>query len=141
MTTPTQIQNQPLVSCSFFTLHGNLLLPLQPREPSSPKECSFQERGHSHQVENLCSQVCFVAFSWLGSHFHHAFCAQLLQPQQTRIQVTHAADATSCGHCPSSRRVRFTHHLERQPMLHDDTANLQAMGCALRDRDVLTLSR
>ena len=69
-----------------------------------------------------------MCFSRPGSHFHHAFCTQLLQSQQPRIQVTHAADATSSWPLPVSRRVRFTHHFERQPVFHRSTANLQSKG-------------
>ena len=135
MTILAQIQNQPLVSCSFLTIKMNTR---QSVAASATGETAH--RGHSPQVDYLCSQVCFIVLSKPGSHFHHAICAQLLQPQHTRIQVTHTAEAKSRGHCPSCRRVRFTHHFERQPVFHHGTANLQCMGCTFRDRDVLILS-
>ena len=76
-----------------------------------------------------------------GSNLNHAFCAQLLQPQQSRIQVTHAAYTTSRGHCPSSRRVRLTNHVECQPKFHHSTADLQSVSCTLRDRQRHNLLR
>ena len=68
MTIPTQIQNQPLVS------HILLTHELQPIEGG---------RGvisKSYVIcfkTNLCSQVCLVVLSRLGSNLNHAFCAQL----------------------------------------------------------------
>ena len=112
-------------------VHGNLLLSPQPRGESPPPSmssnplavegCSFQKRGHSPQIDHLCSQVCLVVLSRPGSNLIHAFCAQLLQSQQSRIQVTRATYTTSRGHCPSSRRVRLTNHVECQPKFHHST--------------------
>ena len=139
MTIPTQIQNQPLVSCSFLTFQINTrqsFAALQPRGESPPPSMSssplvaegvFLSKARSF-ASYRCSHFCLVVLSRPGSHFHHAFCTQLLQSQQPRIQVTHAARRHVSWPLPVSRRVRFTHHFERQPVFHRSTANLQSKG-------------
>ena len=148
MTIPTQIQNQPLVSHMFLTFQistrqsfaasataGRVAATIHELQPiGGRKGVPFKKRGHS--PDHLCSQVCLVVLSRPGSNLNRAFCAQLLQHQQSRIQVTRAAYTTSRGHCPSSRRVRLTHHIERHSISHRSTADLQSLSCTLRDRDV-----
>ena len=68
---------------------------------------------------------------------------RLQRTKQSRNQVTRHlssnAYTASRGHCPSSRRVRLTSHIERQLKFDHGTADLQSVSCTLRDRDVLTL--
>ena len=95
MTIPTQIQNQPFVSHMFLTFQISLLLPLQPRGESQPSMSSNP----------------LVA--------EGVFCTQLLQPQQSRIQMTARGLQT--------RLVAISRpaHFERQPIFHHSTANLR----------------
>ena len=67
MTIPTQIQNQSVARLAHVfprsrSIHGNLLLPLQPREDLPPTMSSsplvdegmfLQEHGHSFQIDHL----------------------------------------------------------------------------------------
>ena len=133
MTIPTQIPNQPLVSHMFLTFQINtrqsfaasatavrVVATIHELQPiGGPRGAPFKS-----EVIRLKSAVFVPKSASLcspGLHFHHAFCAQLLPPQQSRIQVTHATYTTARGHCPSSRRVRSTHHFERQPIFHHST--------------------
>ena len=82
MTTPTHIQNQPLVSHIFLTFQRSTR---QSFAASATAErvaatihelqsiggqtaCSFQKRGHSPQIDHLSSQVCLVVLSRPGSN-------------------------------------------------------------------------
>ena len=84
MTIPTQIRNQPLVSHKFLTFQictgqsfaapataGRVAATIHELQPfGGPKWCSFQMRGHSPQIDHLCSQVCIVELSRLGSNLN-----------------------------------------------------------------------
>ena len=128
-------------------VHGNLLLPLQPRGESPPPSMSSNPLAVEGVFFSKARSFATNRPSLLPGLPHCAPQAwleleprpQLLQPQQSRIQVTHAAYTTSRGHCPSSRRVRLTNHVERQPKFNHSTADLQSVSGTLRDRDALTL--
>ena len=93
MTILIHIGNQPLVSslCSshYRSVHGSLLLPLQPWGPLLPPSMSSNPlvaEGMLHlRVRSFASgrpslfPVRLIVLSRLGSHYHHTFCAQQLQ--------------------------------------------------------------
>ena len=115
MTIPTQIQNQPLVSHMSFQINTRqsfaasatarrVVATIQELQPIGGR------RGVPFRSEVIrLSQVCLVVLSRPGSNFDHACCAQLLQPQQSRVQVTHAAYTTSRGFArPADASVSHT---------------------------------
>ena len=91
MTIPTPIRNQPFVSHMFLTFQidtrqslaasataGKLAAILELQLIGGRRDVPFKERS---RIDRLRLQVCLVVFSRPESRFHHAFCAQLLQPR------------------------------------------------------------
>ena len=123
MTIPTQIRNQPFVSHMFLTFQ------ISTRQSSAASATAERVAATIHELQPTGGRRVFLSKArsfasnrpslfpcplrcalqaWLELE-PRFFCARLLQPQQSRIQWTHAAYTTSRGHCPSSRRVRLSH--------------------------------
>ena len=100
MTFPTQIRNQPLVSHMFLTFQNStrqsfaasatarrVAATIHELQPIGGRRgCSFQKRGHSTQIDHLCSQA------W------HEFRPCLLRTTAAATTIARLSDASGLHH-------------------------------------------